>query len=268
MKPIKLSILLLLILAATSSCKTKHDLTYFEDIQNLNSGVLQTQDYTYRLEPENELTITVNSAVPEATAMFNLPLINPAAPSTISSTGSPQMQTYVIDNKGDIDFPVLGKIHVAGMTIYELKDYLTKRISEYVKNPIVTANFTTYKITVIGEVGAPKTIRIGADRYSILNALGDCGDLTDYARRDNILVMRRLPDGNIEYGRIDLHNSNITQSPYFWLRNNDVVIVEPNNIKQDNSKYNSNNAYKLSVVSTIVGISASIISLVIALAFK
>ena len=105
MKLIRISILLIVIFATISSCKTKHDLTYFEDIQNSTSGVLQTQDYTYRLEPENELTITVNSSVPEATAMFNLPLINPAAPSSITTSGSPQVQTYVIDNKGDIDVP-------------------------------------------------------------------------------------------------------------------------------------------------------------------
>ena len=267
MKSIKL-LLAIFIIIGISSCKTKHDLTYFEDLVNNQTGVLQTQEYTHRLEPENELVITVNSSVPAATAMFNLPLVNPASPSTTSTAGSAQVQTYIVDNKGDIDFPMLGKIHVAGMTIYELKEYLTKRISEYVKDPIVTASFTTYKVTVIGEVGAPKTIRVGSDRYSILNALGECGDLTDYAKRDNILVMRRMPDGNIEYGRIDLHSSDITKSPYFWLHNNDVVIVEPNNIKQENSKYNSNNAYKLSVISTITGISASIISLIIAFAVK
>ena len=251
-----------------SSCKTKHDLTYFEDIENSTSGILQTNETTHRLEPENEITINVNSSVPEATAMFNLPLVNPATPSATATTGAPHIQTYIIDNKGDIDFPVLGRIHVAGMTTYELRDYLYKRISEYVKDPIITVNFLNYKVTIIGEVGAPKTIRITGDRYSILNALGDCGDLTDYAKRDNILVMRRMPDGNIEYGRIDLHSSDITKSPYFWLKNNDVIIVEPNGIKQDNSKYNSNNAYKLSVISTIVGISASVISLIIALAIR
>ncbi len=261
-------ILAIFITLFISSCKTKHDLAYFEDLESSTSGVLQTQDYTYRLEPENELTISVNSAVPQATAMFNLPLINPATPSSVSASGTPQVQTYIIDNKGDIDFPVLGKIHVAGMTVYELKEYLEKRIAQYVKDAIVTVSTSGYKITVIGEVGSPRTIRTTLDRFSILNALGECGDLTEYARRDNILVMRRLPDGNIEYGRLNLHSSDITQSPYFWLKNDDVVIVEPNGIKQDNSKYNSNNAYKLSVVSTIVGISASIISLVIALAIK
>ena len=251
-----------------SSCKTKHDLAYFEDIKDSQAGTLATAQHTNKLEPENELIITVTSSVPQASAMFNLPYTNVAAIGTTETATSAQVKTYEVDNKGDIDFPVLGTIHVAGMTTYELKAYLEKRISEYVKDPIVSVTMRGYKITVIGEVGSPRTIITSADRYSILNALGDCGDLTDYAKRDNILVMRQTADGQIEYGRIDLHKTDITKSPYFWLKNNDVVVVEPNNIKQDNSKYNQTSAYKLSVVSTIVGISASIISLVIALAIK
>lgn len=256
------------LLIGLSSCKTKHDLAYFEDLSASQSGTLATSNYTYRLEPENELIITVTSSVPAASAQFNLPYTNPATVGTIQTNTTPQVKTYEIDNKGNIDFPVLGTIHVAGMTTYELKAYLEKRISEYVKDPIVSVTMRGYSITVIGEVGSPRTIITSADRYSILNALGDCGDLTDYAKRDNIMVMRRTADGQIEYGRLNLHSSDITKSPYFWLKNNDVVVVEPNDIKQDNSKYNQNSAYKLSVVSTIVGISASIISLVIALAIK
>lgn len=267
MKPYH-SLFCFLILSLFSSCKAKHDLTYFEDLVNNQSGVLQTNEYTYRLEPENNLVITVNSSVPSATGMFHLPHINPASPGSTDLSSTPQLQTYKIDNKGDIDFPKLGTIHVAGMTVYELKAYLEKRIAEYVKDAIVTVSLSGYKITVLGEVGAPKTFWSTSDRYSVLNALGECGDLTQYARRDNILVMRRLPDNNIEYGRLDLHSSDITKSPFFWLKNNDIIIVEPNAIKQENSKYNSNNAYKLSVISTITGISASIISLIIAFAVK
>lgn len=251
-----------------SSCKAKHDLTYFTDLQSSNTGTLSTTEPTYKIEPENDLTITVTSSVPQASAMFNLPYTNVAPAGTKEISTTPQLKTYAVDNKGDIDFPVLGTIHVAGMTTYELKAYLEKRISEFVKDPIVSVSCNGYKITVLGEVGSPRTIYSSADRYNILNALGECGDLTEYGKRDNVLIMRRTADGQIEYGHLDLTNSNITQSPYFWLKNNDVVVVEPNSIKQDNSKYNQNNAYKLSVISTIVGVAASVISLVIALTVK
>ncbi len=261
-------ILIVAAILLASSCRTKHDLAYFDDLKDSQSGVLTTTEHTVRLEPESELIINVTSSVPAASAQFNLPYTNPALSGTTDTSTAPQVKTYEVDNKGNIDFPVLGSIHVAGMTTYELKEYLEQRISEYVKDPIVSVRLQGYKITVIGEVGQPRTIYTSSDRYSILNALGDCGDLTDYAKRDNILVMRRTSDNQLEYGRLDLRSSDITKSPYFWLKNNDVVIVDPNNVKQDNSKYNQNNAYKLSVVSTIVGISASIISLVIALTVK
>ncbi len=264
----KIASIVFILLLLTTSCKTQHDLAYFEDLKSSDSGVLQTSDYTYKLEPENELIITVSSSVPQASAMFNVPYVNVTPTGTKEITTTPQVKTYMIDDKGNIDFPILGSIHAAGMTIYELKDALEKRISEYVKDPIVSVNLRGYKISVIGEVGTPKTIYTSADRFNILNALAECGDLTEYAKRDNIMVMRRAADGNIEYGRLNLHNSDITKSPYFWLKNNDVVIVDPNNVKQDNSKYNQNNAYKLSIASTITGISASIISLIIALAIK
>ena len=130
---------------------------------------------------------------------------------------------------------------------------------------MVTVVLNGYRVSVIGEVDEPQTITTRVDRFSVLDALAECGDMTEFARRDNVMVMRRTADGQIEYGRLNLLNSNITRSPYFWLQNNDIVIVEPNKIKQDNSKYNQNNSFKLSVVSTIVSSVSVIASLVIAL---
>lgn len=264
MKFLKTIILTVIALPLLFSCKTKHDLAYFSDIEQQTAGVLATQQYTYKIEPENELVILVKSEVPAASAQFNLPYINVAGSGTTETQTPPKLQTYEVDNKGNIDFPVLGTIHVAGMTTYELKDYLTDRIKQYVKDPVVTVSLTGYQISVIGEVGAPRTIVTRSDRFSILDALAQCGDLTDYARRDNILVMRRTADNQIEYGRLDLHSSNITTSPYFWLKNHDIIVVEPNSIKQDNSKVNQHNSYRLSVLSTILGLCSVVASVVIA----
>lgn len=262
------SLLLIIVVLLTSSCKSKHDLALFEDLGGAQSGVLATQMPTFKIEPEMELVIIVKSDVPAASAQFNLPYINPMTAGARDASTNPQLQTYLVDNKGDIDFPVLGTIHVAGMTTYELKDYLTRRISEYVKGPVVTVKSSGNRFVVLGEVAKPQTVYTGMDRYSILDALAACGDLTEYARRDNILVMRRLENGTIEYGRLNLHNSNITQSPYFWLQNNDVIVIEPNTVKQDNSKYNQHSGYKLSVISTVVSAASVIASLVIALSVK
>lgn len=252
-----------------SSCRTvKHDLTYFQDLKGSQSGELLTVPHTNTIEPENRLIITVTSEVPEATAEFNLPHVNPAVQGSAELNISPQQQTYQVDKDGNIDFPRLGTIHVAGLTTYELKDLLIGKISRYVKNPIVNVTMTGYRIVVMGEVKSPQTIVTSADRFSVLDALAQAGDLTDYALRDNILVLRQTSADKIEYHRVSLHDSKITQSPYFWLKNNDVVLVSPNEIKEDNSKYSQNNAYKLSVISTIVGMSSAVISLIIALAVK
>lgn len=264
-KNIFIATLLLTLISCTS---TKQSLSYLQDLNGLQSGTLPTVNYTTTIEPECSLSITVNSTPPEASADFNLPYINPAIPGNKDLSTTPQQQFYKVDDKGDIDFPRLGKIHVSGMTTYQLKDYLTKRISEYVKDPLVTVTMAEYRIVVMGEVDEPQTITTSADRFSILDALAEAGDLTEYAMRDNILVLRRTADNQIEYNRINLHDSKLTQNPCFWLKNNDVVLVSPNQIKEDNSKYNQNNAYKLSVVSTIVGMSSAIISLIIALIIK
>lgn len=246
------------------SCKTKHDLAYFTDIEDQTQGLLATQQYTTKIEPESELVIIVKSKEPAASAQFNLPYVNPATDGTTEVQSTPRQQTYMVNDKGDIDFPVLGSIHVAGMTIYELKDYLIDRLKQYIKEPRVTVSAVGYQISVIGEVGVPKTIYTRSDRFNILEALASCGDLTDYARRDNILVMRRTADNQIEYGRLNLSSSEITKSPYFWLKNHDIIIVEPNSIKQDNSKVNQHNSYRLSVLSSILGICSIVASVVIA----
>ena len=135
-------------------------------------------------------------------------------------------------------------------------------------DPMVSVTLTGYRIVVMGEVEKPQTITTRAQRFSVLDALAECGGLSDYGRRDNIMVMRRAADGNIDYSHLNLRQSDVTSSPYFWLRNNDVVIVSPNNVKQDNSKYNQNNGYRLSVVSTVVSTVSVIASLVIALTVK
>lgn len=251
-----------------SSCRAKHDLALFTDLTDSQSGQLPAINYANRIEPENELIITVNSESPEATADFNLPLVNPAVAGVADAVSSPKLATYTVDSKGCIDFPRLGRIKAAGLTTEELRDTLSQRISAYVKDPLINVSLTGYRVVVIGEVAKPQTITTRAQRFSILDALAECGDLTDYGRRDNIMVMRRAADGNIAYAHLNLRKSDVTESPYFWLHNNDVVIVSPNDVKQDNSKYNQHNGYRLTVVSTVVSALSVVASLVIALTVK
>lgn len=269
MKKIIYASLLLLTSSLLVACTShKNDLGYFNDLLQSQEGILHTDSFNIRIEPENELIIIVKSDVPQASAQFNLPYANPALEGTTTLSTNPTLQTYRVDQRGDIDFPVLGTIHVEGMTQMQLKEYLTKRISEYVKNPVVTVKLTEYRVTVLGEAGGGRVLHPQSERFSILDAIAECGGLSDFAVRDNIILMRRTADGNYEYHKMNVLDSNITRSPYFWLKNNDVILVQPNKIKQDNSKYNSNNGYKLTVISTVVSAASVIASLVIALSVK
>ncbi len=250
------------------SCSTNTtSLTYFEDIKRVESGVLSSGSYDVKIIPDDELFISVTSFIPSATAAYNLPLSNPATREDMQITTQPQQQCYIVDKNGDIMFPVLGRIHVAGMSTQELTKELEKRIGENVDDPVVRVELMNFRVNVLGEVKKPGAVSVKRERYTLLDALADAGDLTEYGERDNVLLIRE-ENGQRTYHHLNLNDSKILTSPYFYLQQNDVVYVEPNKIRKDNSKYNQNNAYKISVISTIVSACSVIASLVIALTVK
>lgn len=250
------------------SCTTsKTSLTYFENIKGIESGELSKMEYGVELVPDDELLITVTSLFPQATAGYNLPLANPATQEVLLNQTQPQQQTYIVDKNGDIDFPILGRMHVEGLTTRQLKEELVKKISQDVDDPIVKVELVNFRVNVMGEVKNPGAVKVSRERYSLLDALADAGDLTEYGERENVLLIRE-EDGKVEYHRLNLNDAAVLSSPYFYLQQNDAIYVEPNKIRKDNSKYNQNNAYKISVISTIVSACSVIASLVIALTVK
>lgn len=240
---------------------------YFEDISESDSGEYPQGDYSVKIVPDDELLITVTSMEPGATAMYNLPLANPATRSEIMMQTQPQQQTYRVDKAGNIDFPVLGKLHVEGMTTQEITDDIASRISSEVADPVVRVELVNFRINVLGEVVNPRSFRIERERYSVIDALADAGGLTPYGERTKVLLIRE-DNGKRVWHHLNLNDSKLMESPYFYLQQNDVLIVQPNKIRQDNAKYNQNNAYKLSVISTVVSACSIIASLVIALVVK
>ena len=223
-----------------ASCRTgRHSshLTYMEQLGDSRQGTLSKSDYKVTIQPEDELQIIVTSAIPAATSEYNLPNSNASFSTGVGNliTDS-QQQSYFVDREGNIEFPKLGTIHAAGMTTSQLRDMLIERIGQHVKDP-----------------------------FSIFDALAAAGDMTEYGRRDNVTIIREEAD-SARYIRLDLRDPAITASPYYYLKQNDVIIVEPNEIRQANSRYNQHSAFKLSVISTVVGAISVIASLVIALA--
>ena len=266
MKKSIIAVFLILTSIALYSCKTQHvELTYFVDAKD--GAKLESTDYEIRVVPDDELLITVNSLVPAATAQYNLPLSNPSSREAVTLSSTPKLQTYLVDKRGYIEFPVLGKVKVEGKTTEEIKTELEAEISKTVDKPFVRVQLVNFKVNVIGEVNAPRVIEVKSERFSVLDAIAAAGDLSVFGLRDQVYVIREQ-DGSKTFHKLDLTDAQIVASPYFYLRQNDVVYVAPNKIRVDNSKYNQNNAFKLTVISTIVSAASVIASLVIALAVK
>lgn len=254
-----------LFLSSCSSSKTV--LPYFTDISEVAEGSFEAGDYTPEIKPDDELVITVMSEVHEASAPYNLPMVNPGSRDKLTVSTTPRQQTYIVDSNGDINFPILGRIHAAGLTCEQLQKEITEKVSADVKDPLVTVNLVNFKVVVAGEVAKPGTVTVTTNRFSLLDALGAAGDLTPYGERSNVLLVRE-ENGKRTFTHLDLNSSETLSSPYFYLRQNDYIYVEPNKVRQANSKYNQDNAYKLTVVSTVVSAASVIASLVIALTIK
>lgn len=265
----KSRLLIVMIAAATLlSCNVTKDngLAYFKDLASAPNGTLPNPqgDYPIRIQSDDELVISITSAVPEATAVYNLPMDNPATRGNMRQTTQPRSQTYVVDEEGCIMLPALGRMMVKGKTLTEISNEIKAMVAQDVHDPYVRVDIVNFTVDVMGEVRSPQRVYSGRQYFTVLDALSQCGDLTEYGQRDKVFVIR-TEDGKRSYQRLDLNSSEVFNSPYFYLRQNDVVYVEPNKIRTDNSKYNQNNAFKLSVISTVVSSVSVIASLVIAL---
>lgn len=256
-----------LALGGLASCRSSQDtLAYFVDVEKIES--VPVGDYQIKIEPNDELGILVTSDNPEATAQYNIaPAVTQPSMAMQSTYQVQDFSRYVVDSKGNIDIPTLGRIHVAGLTIEQLRDKIQAEVSKEVSNPIVRVNILNYYVYVAGEVAEPGKYQSETQRFTVLDALSSAGDMTVYGRRDNVLIVRE-ENGKRVTARLDLNKAETLTSPFFYLKQNDYVYVEPSKTRQDNAEYNTNNSYKLSVVSTIVSGCSVVVSLVIALTRK
>jgi len=215
------------------------------------------------VQPKDMLSIIVSSRDPELSVRFNLPLHQLYVGSSQSSSGYNYRQLgYQVDMDGFIDFPILGKLRVAGLTRDRLANMIKERLQEdLIRDAIVTVDFQNFRISVLGEVRNPGTFNVAEDRITILDALSRVGDLTLYGRRDNILV-RRENEGKVIFYRIDLRTEALLNSPVYYLKQNDVIYVEPNRTISARSEINENRSIGiwLSMASFITSITMLIIN--------
>ena len=233
--------LIIFLCCVLASCNASKNVVYLQDVTDgatdktsINPGIV--------IQPKDMLSIVVSSRNPELAVAFNLPLITSfAGTESVASGASQKLLGYMVDMEGDIDFPIFGKMHVAGLTrhqlVYMIKQKLTMK--NLIKDPVITVEIMNFRVSVMGEVAAPGTFNVSSDRITILEALSMAGDLTIYGKRDNVLVRREKGD-QISYHKVDLRSRDLYRSPVYYLQQNDVVYVEPNKTRASQSNINEN----------------------------
>ena len=208
------------------SCGTRRKMVYFQSAAD-SSVVKSVAQFTPVFEIDDFLQINISAEDPEAAKQFNPITVTSTTSNNGYSTGIPAQNGYLVDAAGNIQLPVLGKVAVAGKTRMELIDTIQNRLNGYLKNPVVQVQIQNFKITVLGGVQNPGTFKIPNERITLLEALGLAGDLKMTGKRKNILVIRDSLGVKTEY-RIDLTQKDLFQSPAYYLKQNDVIYVEPN----------------------------------------
>ncbi|MDN3619161.1 polysaccharide biosynthesis/export family protein [Polaribacter undariae] len=245
---IRIRTAILFLVIAMSSCVSNKDIAYFQYDEIEQANVSNKFETIFK--PDDLLQITISSDNIEATLPFNLPAVTFGTTGT--ATGTPKQQTYLIDSRGEIDFPVLGKLKLGGVSREAALELLKEKLSpDYVTNPTINIKIANFKVTVYGDVKNPGTFTIPNERVSILDAIGLAGDLNISGKRDNVLVIREENNKKMKY-RVNLLSNKTLSSPVFYLQQNDVVYVEHNKARIQSASANSNTTLFISVTSLII----------------
>jgi polysaccharide export outer membrane protein len=254
-----------------SSCHTPTDVTYFQDISD-GSRIEVSNISELVVAPYDEVMIAVHSKDPQLAQMFNLSFnstnIGNGGKSYTSSVagsyGSNTLARYVVNSYGDIDFPVLGTLHIAGLKRSELADYIKNELIQrnYIKDPVVIIDFANRAVNVLGEVSKPGKVTMDRDNYTILDAIAGAGDLSINGKRENVLVIR-MEDGRQVAHSVDLTNAQATMSsPVYYLKQNDVIYVEPNDYKKRQTTVNGNSLLTPSFWISIASFATTLVLLI------
>jgi len=256
----KLQQLMLLVVAAVglAACSSTKDVAYF---QNSASVDLSQSQFLYdaRIMPKDQLTITVSATDDAAAAPFNLTVPTPYTVNVRSTYSQAMLQSYLVDNEGYITFPIVGPLHVGGLTKKEAESLIESKVKPYMaadQNPIVTVRMSGYQISVLGEVARPGTFTVGREKITILEALAQAGDLTIYGVRTNVKLIREDASGQKSIHLINLNDANLINSEYYYLQQNDMVYVTPNKVKAQNSSVGSMTTLWFSATSILISLTS------------
>lgn len=247
-----------------AGCTSYVNVPYIQNPEAVNSFRDSLPLYDAKIMPKDLLSITVNTSDPQAAAPFNLTVqtAENAQSSVVKTTSTAALQQYLVDNKGEIDFPVIGKLKVGGLTKNEAEDLIREHLKNYLKEvPIVTVRMSNYKISVLGEVQHPGTFTVSNEKVNILEALAMAGDMTVYGLRDNVKLIREDANGKREIIQLNLNNAELIVSPYYYLQQNDIIYVTPNKTKAKNSDIGSSTSLWVSATSILVSIASLVVTI-------
>lgn len=241
------NIILLLMGIMLTSCMSTKKVTYFQNLDNVDLSKT-TGLYDAKIMPKDILSITVHTLTPEASEAFNLR----------GTSG------YLVDNEGNIDFPVVGTLSLGGMTTKEAEALIKSKIAPYMsvsENPIVQVRMSNYKYAMLGGVNAPGVYTAPNEKISIVEAIARAGDLNLYGQRDKIFLIRENEHGQREYHQLNINDADIFNSPYFYLQQNDIIYVEPKKVLARNSFFASSTSMWMSLFSMLTSVSTFILAL-------
>ena len=259
----KLYLLFFLLPLVLTGCSSYQKSLYLQNDTVINQST-QGQLYDFRIMPKDLLTIVVSTTDPAASAPFYRKLgqdKNNGGNSTMGMQNT-NLLGYLVDNNGEIDFPVLGKIQVIGLTTRECEALLREKLKPYLKeNPLVTVTSSNYKFSVLGEVNAPGTYTVQDEKVTIFEAIAQAGDMTLFSIRDDVQLLREDSEGRRQVIHLNLNDANITQSPYFYLQQNDVIYVKPTKAKVRTNTFNSNASMWITILSVLTSVTSLVLAL-------
>ena len=248
-----------------ASCTSYKSVPYLQNPEAVNNYQETLPMYDAKIMPKDLLTITVNTSDPEASAPYNLAVqtsMNVA--SNRNLTTQPVLQQYLVSNEGTIDFPVLGRLNVLGLTKGQAEDMIRERLApHFTEMPIVTVRMSNYKISVLGEVARPGTFTVSNEKVNIFEALAMAGDLTVWGVRDNVKLIREDAAGKREVITLNLNKTDIITSPYYYLQQNDILYVTPNKTQAKNSGIGQSTTMWFSITSTIVSLANILVTFLV-----
>lgn len=235
-----------------AGCGSGKNIPYFQNIDTISLAASRGL-YDAHIMPKDELTISVYTVNKEAAEPFNPTNTNQGGGSQTNSNA------YLVDNDGCISFPVIGTIHVVGLTNRECENLIKSKIQPYLaktENPVVKVRLSSYHVTVIGEVGGSAIIPVTTEKMSIVEALASAGDLGIYGKRNNIMLIREDATGEKHEVRLNMNDANIINSPYYYLQQNDIIYVEPNRAKTANSAIGQSTTLWFSLIGIVTSVAS------------